>query len=81
VPDTDDTIAETGEELLTQSIPGKGSALRNLLSTSLGISLGVSLQFVERLVGSAHQVVNLDRVFGTDGNPLELGVEGDLVDG
>jgi len=90
VPNSDDTITETSEQLLTESVPGKRSTLgKSLLGGggSLGsgggssISLILSFKNGNGLVGSTHEVVYLNGVFSTDGNPLELGVEGDLIDG
>jgi len=32
-------------------------------------------------LGLVHEIEDLDTLVGTDGNPLELGVESDLIDG
>lgn len=50
-----------------------------LLSFSLGD--GFSFNGADGSLGLSHEVEDLDTLVGTDGNPLELGVESDLVDG
>jgi hypothetical protein len=79
---SDDTIGETGEQLLAEGIPGEGSALGVLgLSGVLVLDDGFSLDNADGSLGLTHEVVDLNTLIGADGDPLELGVEGDLVDG
>jgi len=47
----------------------------------LALCNGFSFDLADGSLGLTHQVVDLDTLVGSDGDPLELGVEGDLVDG
>jgi len=78
---SDDTIGETSEELLSESVPGEGSALGVLSLSTFNLGDRFSLNNADGSLRLTHEIEDLDTLIGTDGNPLELGVEGDLVDG
>lgn len=78
---SDDTIGETSEELLAESVPGEGSALGVLSLSTFDLGDRFSLNDADGSLRLTHEVKDLDSLVGTDGDPLELGVEGDLVDG
>jgi len=81
--DSDDVIGVTGEELLTVGGPGDGgtgvrvgSELRFLLLLGL-----LDDQLSDGILVGVKQVEDVDTVLTSGGNPLDGGVESDLVDG
>lgn len=78
---SDDTVGETSEQLLTQSVPGQGSTLGVLALSTFDLGDRFSFNGADGSLGLVHEVEDLDTLIGTDGDPLELGVESDLVDG
>ena len=78
---SDDTIGETSEELLSESVPGEGSALWVLALGTFDLGDRFSFNDADGSFGLTHEIEDLDSLIGTDGDPLELRVEGDLVDG
>lgn len=75
----DEVVRESSEQLGSIGVPGQGegggslSSLGHLLFLGEG-EVSVGLVFV------GHQIPDLDSVFGGDADPLQFGVEKDLVD-
>lgn len=79
--DSDETIRESGEQLLSDGVPGEGGTGGSLRLLSSGSLLeGLSLDVGDGLLAGVDEIPDLDSVLSSDGDPLHLGVEGDGVD-
>jgi hypothetical protein len=78
---SDDTVGETSEKSLAESVPGEGSALGILSLGTFYLSDGFSFNDANGSLRLTHEVEDLDALVCTDGDPLELRIECDLVDG
>jgi hypothetical protein len=79
LPDVDEVIGESGEQFGSIGVPGEGESGVSLTSLGHLLFLGQG-QIGIRLVFIGHQIPDLDSVLGGHTDPLEFGVEKDLVD-
>lgn len=77
----DVSIRESGEQFLSQSVPGGGGTLVGFGNFLSLFSWDFSFQNGDGFVVNTHQVPDFDASLGSDGNPLHFWVEGDGVNG
>jgi hypothetical protein len=84
MPDSDESVVESSEEFLSEGVPDEGSASSSLGFSGLGgsafFSDGVNGKVQDGFFGVRSEVPSFNSAIGGGGDPLQFGVELDLVD-
>ncbi len=79
VVDSDQTVSGSAVQELAGGAPGDGGELGGSLDLALALT-DLGLDDEDGFIGITSNVPNADGLLGGGGNPLEFGVEGDVVD-